>query len=61
MLPFFDAYDPGQLDAAETSPKRKMALLFRSYLGKSSKWAISGDPDRTKDYQVWCGPSHGRV
>ena len=56
---FFDAYDPGQLDAAETSPKRKMALLFRSYLGKSSKWAISGDPDRTKDYQVWCGPSIG--
>ncbi len=56
---FFNAYDPAQLDAAKSNPKRKMALLFRSYLGKSAKWAICGDPDRVKDYQIWCGPSMG--
>jgi hypothetical protein len=35
-----------------------MALVFRWYLGLSSKWAISGDPRRL-DYQIWCGPAMG--
>ena len=56
---FFATYDPAQLDAAADNPKRKMALVFRSYLGKSSKWAIAGDPARQKDYQIWCGPAMG--
>ena len=36
-----------------------MALVFRWYLGKSSLWAIQGDPDRRMDYQVWAGPATG--
>jgi len=36
-----------------------MALVFRSYLGLSSKWAIQGVPHRKMDYQIWCGPSIG--
>lgn len=36
-----------------------MALVFRSYLGKSSNWAKEGDPSRKIDYQIWCGPSIG--
>ncbi len=36
-----------------------MALVFRSYLGQSSRWAITGDPSRRIDYQIWCGPSMG--
>ena len=36
-----------------------MALVFRSYLGLSSKWAISGDAKRSIDYQIWCGPAIG--
>jgi hypothetical protein len=36
-----------------------MALVFRSYLGRSSNWANSGDPSRRIDYQIWCGPSMG--
>ena len=36
-----------------------MALIFRWYLGLSSKWSNSGDPDRHLDYQIWCGPSMG--
>jgi hypothetical protein len=36
-----------------------MALVFRSYLGRSSTWANSGDQSRKIDYQIWCGPSMG--
>lgn len=56
---FFQQRDPKQLVRAETDPKHKMALIFRSYLGRASKWAISGDPTRKIDYQIWCGPSIG--
>jgi PfaD family protein len=56
---FFKTYDPVQLELAEKDPKRRMSLLFRSYLGKSSKWAINDEPSRKKDYQIWCGPSMG--
>jgi trans-AT polyketide synthase, acyltransferase and oxidoreductase domains len=33
--------------------------VFRSYLGRSSIWAISGEPSRKIDYQIWCGPAMG--
>jgi hypothetical protein len=36
-----------------------MALVFRWYLGQSSRWANAGVPDRKVDYQVWCGPAMG--
>jgi PfaD family protein len=51
--------DLREVQRAESDPKHKMALLFRSYLGQSSKWAISGDPARRMDYQIWCGPAMG--
>ena len=44
---------------AAKDPKHKMALVIRSYLGQSSKWANSGDPSRKIDYQIWCGPAIG--
>ena len=56
---FFQKRDPGQIYLAEKDPRHKMALIFRSYLGQSSKWAVSGEPDRKIDYQIWCGPSMG--
>ncbi len=56
---FFETYDPKQLERAAVDPKHQMALVFRSYLGKSARWAIQGDPLRIKDYQIWCGPSMG--
>ena len=34
-----------------------MALVFRWYLGMSSHWANTGEPSRTVDYQIWCGPA----
>jgi len=56
---FFAIRDPKQITRAEKDPKHKMALVFRSYLGQSSRWAISGDPERLIDSQIWCGPAIG--
>ncbi|UCF90436.1 MAG: PfaD family polyunsaturated fatty acid/polyketide biosynthesis protein [Desulfobacterales bacterium] len=56
---FFSRRDPRQIILAEENPKHKMALVFRSYLGRSSNWAKSGDPSRKIDYQIWCGPAIG--
>ncbi len=56
---FFARVDPSQIERAERDPKHKMALVFRWYLGKSSNWAIQGDPQRRMDYQIWCGPAMG--
>jgi hypothetical protein len=36
-----------------------MALTFRWYLGKSSRWAIDGITARRTDYQLWAGPAVG--
>jgi PfaD family protein len=56
---FFNRRDPRQIDLAKKKPKHKMALVFRSYLGRSSNWANSGDQTRKIDYQIWCGPAIG--
>lgn len=56
---FFERADPSQIERAEHDPKHRMALVFRSYLGRSSNWAITGDPQRRLDYQIWCGPAMG--
>lgn len=56
---YFSKRDPEQIIRAQKHPKRKMALVFRWYLGLSSFWAISGTADRKVDYQIWCGPSMG--
>jgi PfaD family protein len=56
---FFEARDPGQVELAEKDPRHKLALVFRWYLGLSSRWANAGEPTRRLDYQVWCGPAMG--
>lgn len=56
---FFTKRDPRQNERAAQDPKHKMALVFRSYLGRASGWANAGVPDRKVDYQVWCGPAMG--
>lgn len=56
---FFQERDPSQLERARNNPKRKMALIFRWYLGLATHWAIQGKEDRALDYQVWCGPAMG--
>jgi PfaD family protein len=56
---FFLKRDPSQVERAERDPKHRMALVFRSYLGLSSRWANGGEASRVMDYQVWCGPAMG--
>lgn len=56
---FFRERDPAELERASADPRHRMALVFRWYLGLSSKWAIAGDADRAMDYQIWCGPAMG--
>src|SRR5262249_28640274 len=43
---FFLQRDPGQVPRAESDPKHRMALVFRWYLGLSSRWANAGEPTR---------------
>ncbi len=56
---FFSERDPGQIERANANPKDKMALVFRWYLGLSSRWSNAGEKGREMDYQVWCGPAMG--
>ena len=56
---YFSKVDPRQITRAQQDPKHKMALVFRSYLGQSSMWAVKGIADRQMDYQIWCGPAMG--
>jgi PfaD family protein len=56
---FFQQRDPNQIRKGEADPRHRMALVFRSYLGRSSGWANAGDPTRQIDYQIWCGPAIG--
>jgi PfaD family protein len=51
--------NPDKIAKAEQNPKLKMALIFRWYLGLSSRWSNTGESGREIDYQIWCGPAMG--
>ncbi|QXE26269.1 PfaD family protein [Richelia sinica FACHB-800] len=51
--------NPEKLNKASINSKLKMALIFRWYLGLSSRWANTGEAGREIDYQIWCGPAMG--
>jgi trans-AT polyketide synthase/acyltransferase/oxidoreductase domain-containing protein len=56
---FWQQREPAELARAEQDPRHRMALIFRWYLGKSSRWAIDGTTARRTDYQLWAGPAVG--
>ncbi|MET7646457.1 PfaD family polyunsaturated fatty acid/polyketide biosynthesis protein [Streptomyces sp. NPDC005426] len=56
---FWEQRDPSEITRAQADPKHRMALVFRWYLGSSSRWAITGDAARRADFQIWCGPAMG--
>src|SRR5262249_55562967 len=56
---FFREREPAQLGRAMREPKHRLALVFRWYLGQSSRWPIAGTTERRSDYQIWCGPAMG--
>ncbi|MEH2305046.1 PfaD family polyunsaturated fatty acid/polyketide biosynthesis protein [Nostoc sp.] len=51
--------NPDKLAKTVNNPKLKMALIFRWYLGLSSRWSNFGEKGREMDYQIWCGPAMG--
>ncbi|MGL5065833.1 MAG: PfaD family polyunsaturated fatty acid/polyketide biosynthesis protein [Microcoleus sp.] len=51
--------NPQKLDRASKNDKLKMALIFRWYLGQSSRWSNTGEVGREIDYQIWCSPAMG--
>jgi trans-AT polyketide synthase/acyltransferase/oxidoreductase domain-containing protein len=53
----FAESDPSELERAAREPRHRMALVFRWYLGLSSRWPLLDDPERRVDYQIWCGPA----
>ncbi|QUG99416.1 PfaD family polyunsaturated fatty acid/polyketide biosynthesis protein [Saccharopolyspora erythraea] len=59
VVGYFRRRDPDQLERAAADPKRRMALIFRWYLGMASRWANTGEAGREQDYQIWCGPAMG--
>jgi trans-AT polyketide synthase/acyltransferase/oxidoreductase domain-containing protein len=56
---YWQTRDPRQVELADKDPRHKMALTFRWYLGMTSRWARTGDEERKRDYQMWCGPAMG--
>ncbi|MGW1373197.1 PfaD family polyunsaturated fatty acid/polyketide biosynthesis protein [Streptomyces sp. NPDC002446] len=56
---YLKTHHPDQLPRAERDPKYRMALVFRWYLAMASRWATSGHAERSRDWQIWCGPAMG--
>jgi PfaD family protein len=56
---FWTLREPAQLARAADDAHHRMALVFRWYLGNSTRWAREGAADRQQDYQIWCGPAIG--
>ena len=59
IIKYFTSVEPEQISLSEINPKHKMALIFRWYIGNSSRWPILGNTERLMDYQIWCGPAMG--
>jgi trans-AT polyketide synthase/acyltransferase/oxidoreductase domain-containing protein len=53
------AYPGPQVERARTSPKHRMALVFRRYFRDSTRWALAGDLANKVDFQIQCGPAMG--
>ncbi len=51
--------NPDEAKKAETDGNKRLALVARRYLFQGAQWAREGDPGRTADYQIWCGPAMG--
>ncbi|PJN02053.1 [acyl-carrier-protein] S-malonyltransferase [Streptomyces sp. CB01201] len=50
---------PHEVDRAESDPRHKMALVFKSYFARTNRAAQEGDPAERANYQIHCGPAAG--
>lgn len=51
--------NPAEAARAEADGNKRFALVARRYLFSGAQWAREGEPARTADYQIWCGPAQG--
>lgn len=51
--------NPAEAAKAESDGNKRLALVARRYLFQGAQWAREGEPKRTADYQIWCGPAMG--
>jgi PfaD family protein len=58
-MDYFRDKNPRIIEKALKNPKKKMALTFAWFLGKSSLWAITGEEKRKNVFQIWCGQAMG--
>ncbi len=56
---FFAKRDPSELVRAEKDKRHEMGLVFRWYVGQSSRWPMTPELSRQADFQIWCGPAMG--
>ena len=56
---YYARTSPAKLAEAESSPRQKMALVFRWYFVHSSRLALQGSEEQSVDYQIQCGPAMG--
>ncbi|MFN3910412.1 PfaD family polyunsaturated fatty acid/polyketide biosynthesis protein [Hyphomonas sp.] len=58
-LSYIQRVNPAEAKRAEADGNKRLALVARRYLFQGAQWAREGDPARTADYQIWCGPAMG--
>ncbi len=56
---FMSGRDPEGVERAERSPRHKMALVFKWWLGRTVQAAIAGEEDEKVNFQVHTGPALG--
>jgi len=56
---YYSRANPAKLREIESSPKQKMALIFRWYFIHTNRLAMNGQVDQKVDYQIHCGPALG--
>lgn len=56
---YIQKVNPAEAKRADTDGNKRLALVARRYLFQGAQWAREGDPGRTADYQIWCGPAMG--
>ena len=56
---YFSLTAPSEVSRAEHDKRHEMALAFRWYVGKSSRWPMEPGSPRAADFQIWCGPAMG--
>jgi trans-AT polyketide synthase, acyltransferase and oxidoreductase domains len=55
----YENRDPELLERARKNAKSKLALVFRSYFGRSTRAAQEGIVEDKVDFQIQCGPALG--